>query len=460
MELTRNERWKLIALGSALVVGAAFIAVQIATNRSDTPVPGVEQAVVGASLDTPPKPAWTADVRTLSDNGGDVLLSMPYGLGHYYGYGGFLSGDDVMIGATGYPLPSADPSSGAEVGAVTLIGVNPDTGAPLWKTPIGRVSQCAPELESVLLACWGDRRVVSIDTSDGALVADVGTDFDVNGARIVDETVFVSGDLDGTPVLTKGSPTAIESDFRRTFERSADFSSVYVMPDLRSVMLMYRGDGTPQYVYRVFDLDSGSERFTFEGDSLQGVGNGLFLSSIGSESGTVGTQNLLAADGSVVGAIPRPSYGASMYPSAPTGPLPMFLGDGAYDPDTGEELWRNPAMVRSEFSGTQSAMVAVVGRVVIVADPEAKTLTGLDIDDGTESWVTPWEDAYWVRGGLTDGKNFVFGDYQGTHSIDADTGEIGWTIPQPEGVDPARVVVSTAAGHMTRSWDNQFTVYR
>ncbi|MBY4229958.1 PQQ-binding-like beta-propeller repeat protein [Rhodococcus fascians] len=460
MELTRNERWKLIAFGSALVVGAAFIAVRVASDEPDTPAPGAEQAVVAGSLDTPPEPAWTSDVRTLSDNGGDVLLSMPYGLGQYYGYGGFLSGGGVMIGATGYPLPSADPSSGAEVGAVTLVGVNPDDGAPLWKAPIGRVSQCASELESVLLACWGDRRVVSIDTSDGALAADVGTDFDVNGARIVDQTVFVSGNLDGTPVLTKGTPTAIESDFRRTFERSGDFSSVYVTPDRKSVMLTSRGDGTPQYIYTIFDLDSGAERFTYEGDSVQSVGNGLFLSSIGSESGTVGTQNLLAADGSVIRAIPRPSYGASMYPSSPLKPSPMFLGDGAYDPNTGDELWRNPAMVQSEFSGAQSAMVAVVGGVVIVTDPEAKTLTGLDIDDGTERWVTPWEDAYWVRGGLTDGKNFVFGDYRGTHSIDASSGEIGWTIPQPEGADPARVVVSTVTGHMTRSWDNQFTVWK
>ncbi|CCQ14306.1 putative uncharacterized protein [Rhodococcus sp. AW25M09] len=437
-----------------------FIAVRVATHEPETVDAGQSESVVESSLDSPPELAWAADVRTLTDNEGDVLLSMPYLLGQYYGYGGFLSGDDVMIGATGYPLPTSDPSSGAEVGAVTLVGVNPDSGAPLWKTPIGRVSQCAPELESVLLACWGDRRVVSIDTSDGALVADVGTDFDVNGARIVNETVFVSGDLDGTPVLTKGTPTAIESDFRRTFEGSADFSSVYVTPDQKSVMLTHRGDGTPQYIYTVFDLDSGKKRFTYEGDSVRSVGDGLWLSSIGSESGTVGTQNLLAADGSIIRAIPRPSYGASMYPSTSAKTLSMFLGDGAYDPNTGNELWRNPAMVGSEVSGPQSALVAVVGRIVIVADPEAKTLTGLDIESGREQWTTPWEDAYWVRNGLTDGENFVFGDYRGAHSIDARTGEIGWSIPQPEGVDPRIMVVSSAAGHMTRSWGDQFTVYR
>ncbi|MGB6072642.1 MAG: PQQ-binding-like beta-propeller repeat protein, partial [Rhodococcus sp. (in: high G+C Gram-positive bacteria)] len=449
MNLTRSERWKLSALVLAMVVGAVFVAVRVATNERETVDARQSESVVESSLDSPPELAWTADVRALSDNEGDVLLSMPSLLDQYYGYSGLLDAGTVLIAATGYPLPAVDLSSGAEVGAVTLVGVDPDDGAPLWQTPIGRVSQCAPELESVLLACWGDRRVVSIDTSDGALVADVGTDFDVNGARIVDQTVFVSGNLDGTPVLTKGTPAAVESDFRRTFERSGDFSSVYVTPDRKSVMLTSRGDGTPQYIYTIFDLDSGAEVFAYEGDSVRSVGNGLWLSSVGSESGTVGTQNLLAADGSTIRAIPRPSYGASMYPSNPRNPPPMFLGDGAYDPDTGDELWRNPAVVQSEFSGTQSALVAVVDRVVIVTDPEAKTLTGLDIDDGAERWVTPWEDAYWVRSGLTDGKNFVFGDYQGTHSIDARTGEIGWSIPQPEGVDPRNMVVASAAGHMT-----------
>lgn len=460
VNLTRSERRKLSALVLALVVGAVFIAVRVATNKPETVDARQSKSVVESSLDSPPELAWTADVRALSDNEGDVMLSMPSLLDKYYGYGGLLDAGTVLIAATGYPLPAADPSNSAEVGAVTLVGVDPDDGARLWQTPIGRVSQCSPEPESVTIACWGERRVVFIDTSDGALISDVGTDFDVNGARIVDQTVFVSGNLDGTPVLTKGTPTAVESDFRRTFERSGDFSSVYVTPDRKSVMLTSRGDGTPQYIYTIFDLDSGAEIFTYEGDSVRSVGNGLWLSSIGSESGTVGTQNLLAADGSTIRAIPRPSYGASMYPSASTDRLPMFLGDGAYDPDTGDELWRNPAMVRSEFSGAQSALVAVVGLTVIVADPEAKTLTGLDIESGRDRWTTPWEDAYWVRNGLTDGEYFVFGDYQGAHSIDATTGEIGWSIPQPEGVDPRSMVVASAAGHMTRSWGDQFTVYR
>ena len=40
-------------------------------------------------------------------------------------------------------------------------------------------------------------------------------------------------------------------------------------------------------------------------------------------------------------AIPIPSYSSSSYPSKSSTGLPMFLGDGAYDPNSGDELWRS-----------------------------------------------------------------------------------------------------------------------
>ncbi|XGU19068.1 hypothetical protein ACETU7_28095 [Rhodococcus sp. 3Y1] len=126
---------------------------------------------------------------------------------------------------------------------------------------------------------------------------------------------------------------------------------------------MEQGDGgDPQYRYQIYDLQSGAERFRFEGDSLVPTGNGLFLTSVGGRSGYAGTQNLLASDGSTIRAIPIPSYSSSSYPSKPSTAVPMFLGDGAYDPESGDELWRSSQIVNTATAGTGSAIAAVVGK--------------------------------------------------------------------------------------------------
>jgi hypothetical protein len=59
-------------------------------------------------------------------------------------------------------------------------------------------------------------------------------------------------------------------------------------------------------------------------------------------------------------------------------------------------------------------------------------------------WQTPWQDAYWVRSGATDGDHFVFSDYTGMHSIRARDGKMMWSVPLPPEVDPRGVVVSNA----------------
>ena len=288
---------------------------------------------------------------------------MPSTLDSYYGYGNTYQVGDVLVAATAYPLPKTDESSSSQgVGAVTLVGVNPDDGSPLWKTRIGGViGQCSQQNESTIIACWGDRRMIFVDTATGTLMSDLGTDFDLNGATIAGDTVYTSGErMDGTVrtrILASGTTTDLTANFVRTFEPSEKFGAVYTVPHTDTVIAMEQGDGgDPQYRYRIYDLDSGAERFRFEGDSLVPAGNGLFLTSVGGRSGYVGTQNLLASNGSTIRAIPIPSYSSSSYPSKSSTGLPMFLGDGAYDPNSGDELWRSSQIVNTATAGTGSAI--------------------------------------------------------------------------------------------------------
>lgn len=467
MRAAVKDHRKLVVLGLVFVVAVGALVTLLRTDRSPTggePPAGAERSVVTTSLDTAPQLAWTLDVGRLTDNTGEVLLAMPYQLGAYYGYGGVLDGGDLVIAATAVPLPEIAGESGRPVGAVTLVGVNPTDGSPKWKTRVGHVTQCSPMVEGPVIACWEARRIAFVDTTSGTLLAELGTDFDFNGAQFSGDTVYLSGSTTDrgstTSVLTSGTVTDLTAYFRHTFDTPGDAASIYAVPDTGTIIGQTRGPGDPQYHFTVFDLDSGAERFTFDGDSLQPVGDGLFLVSRGSRSGTVGTQDLLASDGSPVRAIPIPAFGAQMYPSKTSEAAPMFLGDGAYDPVTGDELWRSPALVQDSGAGRTSSLAALVGSTALVTSPDSKTITGLDVATGEQMWQTPWEDAYWVRGGATDGEYFVFGDYTGTHAIRASDGTIMWSLPLPDGADPRQVQVSSAGGSLMTSWLDHVTVWR
>ncbi|MGW0043648.1 outer membrane protein assembly factor BamB family protein [Rhodococcus sp. NPDC003348] len=462
-----REHWKLVTLGLTLVVAVGAIVTGLLSDRSpveNAPRADIEHDVIDTPLGDPPQHAWTLDVGRLTDNPGDVLLQMPYQLDSHYGYGGLLDAGGILIAATAYPLPEVAGQSGRPVGAITLVGVRPADGSPAWKTRVGDVSQCTQKVEAPVIACWERRRIAFVDTTSGTLLAELGTDFDLNGAQVVGDTVYVSGSVtDGAsakPVLTSGTVTNLTANFRRTFDDLGENASVYAVPATGAIITQERGPGDPQYVYTVFDLASGAERFTFAGDSLQPVGDGLYLAARGARSGSVGTQDLLAADGSLVRAVPIPAYSPQMYPSKPSVTPPMFLGDGAYDPATGDELWRSSALVKEESAGRDTALAAVVGGTAVVTSPVSKTITGLDLASGDQLWQTPWEDAYWIRGGATDGEYFVFGDYTGTHSIRASDGTIMWSLPLPDGVDPRQVHVSGAAGSLMVSWLDHIAIWR
>ncbi|MCA1004736.1 PQQ-like beta-propeller repeat protein [Rhodococcus hoagii] len=460
-----KEHWKLVALGVALSVALGTIAASVLVNRSSTEPSEHEQNTVDMSLKERPEPAWALDIPRLTGNPGDVLLAIPQTLDSYYGYGGLFDAGDILLAATAYPLPAEEGRSGRPVGAVTLTGLDPVTGSARWSTRVGNVGQCLQETGQPVIACWERRRVTFVDIATGTLLSEIGTDFDLGGARVYGETVYVSGSTTvggaTTSVLTSGTVTDISANFRRTFDVHGDGGTAYATPDTGTIITLERGrPGDAQYTYTVYDLESGTERFAFAGDSLQQVGDGLFLTSTGARSGTVGTQELRAADGTVIRAVPIPVYVPSDYPSKTSATLPLFLGDGAYDPATGAELWRNRALVDEGSVQRSSTLSAVVGHTVVVTSADSRTITGLDLESGRQLWQTPWQDAYWVRGGTTDGEYFVFGDNTGTHSIRSSDGKIMWSMPLPEGADPREVVVSNAAGSLMVSWRDQFTIWR
>ena len=104
--------------------------------------------------------------------------------------------------------------------------------------------------------------------------------------------------------------------------------------------------------------------------------------------------------------------------------------------------------------------MTTVGDVVVVADPDSRSLVGLESRTGRLIWTTPWRDAYWVHGGPTDGRHLVFVDYVGMHSLDTATGQVLWTVRFPPGVDPRYVTLTGLRGDIIRSTGRATSVWR
>jgi outer membrane protein assembly factor BamB len=457
-----KQHWKLLAFVGVLLVALGAIAVAVVPDSEEPPSLRATPTVRGSFAEAPTV-AWTLDVRRLGTVDTDVLLSLPSTLSSYYGYGSVASAGSALIAAVGTP----DADNPNHVSDVTLVGVDPENGTALWRARIGEVDQCAYPTDDSPLACWSKNRVVFIDVHNGTLLGDIGTDFDIASAVVDGDTVYVGGarqeagapDDVQTPVATRGTVTDIDVSYRREYPDRGPFAAAYVSPRSSSVIVNTPNDAQNNGRYLVVDSESGEPRFDFVGESLQTVSDALFLTSDGSRSGDVGTQNLVDDKGSVVRAIPVPTYPVFDYPGR-TDELPLFVGDGAYDRITGDELWRNPAMVRVDSSGRNSAVSAVVGDAVIVRSPDAKTLTALDLYDGEQRWQIPWEDAYWIRDGASDGDNFVFTDYQGMHAIRALDGAALWSVPLPPDADPRVLRVTPAAERLSTSWANQFVMWK
>ncbi|WP_446916871.1 outer membrane protein assembly factor BamB family protein, partial [Klebsiella pneumoniae] len=76
---------------------------------------------------------------------------------------------------------------------------------------------------------------------------------------------------------------------------------------------------------------------------------------------------------------------------------PAILGDGAFDPQTGALLWRDPSLDWGTAVG--GIATAVVGGVVVAGSAAEGVLIGLDARSGERIWTTAWRDTFSVRTG-------------------------------------------------------------
>lgn len=420
------------------IIGVLLVAVGVPTfaylhyrsgDENGPPTIARNIRIAKGDLATAPVAVWSFDAASFVDAAHDERWPMP------------------QPGGTDAPLlfGLADGPQTQDPVDLQVLAVDPSSGELRWRTDLGEIRQCAEEIDDVVLACYADSRVVYLDVADGAILGEVDTDFSVYHVRAANGIAYVSGR--SSDMLTSTISSGTYTDVRAHWSRSYDSPS----PG-RPVSPMVAPDRTVGAVYAsgailVVDIATGAPRATIPGELLLPVGNDLVLRIERDSDGTT-TEALVDGDGRVRTVIPVPTAGQLLHvPVVDTDrELPLFLGDGAYDAITGAEIWRNPSMLEHQASGPIGSVHSVVGDTVVVASAADRTLSGIGLSDGVTRWITPWQDAYWVRDGATDGENFVFGDFTGMHSIRVSDGRILWSVPWPDGTDPRQISVGESAG--------------
>ncbi|MCK0516468.1 PQQ-binding-like beta-propeller repeat protein [Williamsia sp. DF01-3] len=452
-------QWKFLVLALAALLAAATVCAYFVAGNLSRDEPRARTHDLGVL----PSRAWTLDVAAIAGNSAGVLLTLPQTLDSYYGYGAVLDAPTMLVGAIGTPT-AKDASGSQRVDAVTLVGISRDDGTAQWRRPIGAVTQCADQLDSGIIACWDSKRIVFVDTATGKLLSENEPDFTVGQGQVIAGTAFVSGvQTNGSRhklELTSGTPTDPSASYHRSFDIAGPLTAVdEIVPSQNTLVLTTQTGENPIYQSTVYHLDSGTPRFTIGSNTLRVVGDGLFLATQPSDLNPLGIQQLISRAGSPILTAPVPAYTHETLPTATIGPPPVLLGDGAYDPSSGLQLWRDPRMLTYGSDWVSTAR-ALAGATVIVASADTQSLIGLDQQSGQQLWRTPWTDAYWIHGGITDGEYYAFTDYTGLHSLRVADGAIVWSLPLPSGADPRSATISDAGGDILLTTGAEISLWR
>ncbi len=411
-------------------------------------------------LGSVPSLVWSVHAEHVPGHDGEALLALPDTLDAYYGYVSVLDAPTVIVGALGRLASGSDVDEGRRVESVTLVGFHRVDGSVQWERSIGRVRQCSDSVESGVIACWNDDRVLFVDTVDGRLLSELSPKMANVDVVMAGDRAYVTGikSQGGRHhlVVSAGPPSAPGSTYTRSVPVAGPLSGIVDVLPSGEVVVVTNLEDAAMYRFSVHDFDSGRAGFSLDSTHLLVVGDGLFLNSpVMVDGGS--RQQILDEQGTVVSTAAVPAYTHSGMAEATSEQPPVLMADGAYDPETGRLLWPDPLLLRRDNSG---AVQAMAGRTVIVAAQETGDLIGFDSATGEQRWRTRWKDAYWVYGGMTDGRHYVFSDYTGFHALRITDGAVVWSKPLPEGADPRRTTILNAGGNILITANATISMWR
>jgi outer membrane protein assembly factor BamB len=450
--------WRWVALVAAVVVvlsgavaGGWYMVKRLTGSASDAdagqPVPGQ----LRGTFPDRPSVGWTVWADQIANNN-QFVRPDPTSL--QYLRPGFIDLGDTLITATylprsdaGFIMAAIDTKTGTvrwtnglDTGRTTVMG--PMTGRPFCATnSIGRELPC-------IITNWNGefRQLWYFDLADGSVVDRFELDADYYQVEVRGDDVYLLGYRD----MARGTRDDPTAHWKRSYARvegtcpGTGDSQDYGVTD-RLVWF-----GTPEDAMVVDDrtgaplIDEGvREVAVYPGQGYTAIEcpdpDSALLLVRDEDNSPLRTDALFTASD------PDKSRHLPARPwlVAPDGDLPIFIGDTAYDFDTGDVLWRMP-----KIEGVDR-FIRIVGDVVLAATSSYThdNLAAFDAHTGEHLWTRTFGDGVGVA--ASDGQRLLLQGDDVVKTINLATGELEWTLIVGGGgqsVEPAGDGFATVSG--------------
>lgn len=415
----RRRRGPILVAAAAAVLVVALVAggtYWVLSRDGEAPQP-VAKGMLRYTFPTQPTPAWTVSPRDLGGDPDDKFFN-PLSPSAMRGSTGFLDAGETLVTLMGSPMPDAE---------FTLIGLDSSTGERRWSRSATGL-HCPMVVADGALPCLrtsGGRNegVDFIDVDTGQSRGSFTPAFTIDDATSNGSTIFFTGTANGARYYTSGtveSPTAhwssgpIEPTLCPYGSDAAGFT-------YDQGKLLHIGGTSSWFVDATTGTLVDSDAFR----SGLSLGDGYAKESCShvtapNRSADTSTVTVVDRSGSTVFEKAGPLRGPSPVVTNRTS-LPVFIGDTAYDPETGAVLWESSAIAPEGHF----ARLTVVGDRLLVNDSES--LISIDLDDGSTLWSVPTAER--AQLGPTDGERILVADDAGVGAYNLIDGALEWFVP-------------------------------
>ncbi|MEV0685499.1 PQQ-binding-like beta-propeller repeat protein [Nocardia sp. NPDC050378] len=400
---TPGLRGLIVAAVAALVTGVGAVVVLSQPVDTTRKITGTNSAAPGL--------AWSVSAAELSGSADAVFRSPVFGTEFDSGSSGFVATDDILVTVVGTGEAS------------TLYGIDAYDGSIRWRAPAADLGGCADVPVDGHLVCFtgfsaDGTAVVGYDLSTGQSTR---TPIDWSPFAIAateDRVYLVEGNAEDDDVRVRAG-TLQDPDRFWTTQFALGGAWEDVLMDI--IIDVTHGQGVLALSSDLagFALDTGAPTWTATraGCGWSSALAGALVRRVSCDTGT----DILDRTGKPLPTTETPGRTLLDHPADDT--IPVVLGNRAYDRRTGATVWTSPDL---EATST-STLVAVVDDTALLADPEAQTLTALDMHTGHRRWQRPQSTPIETVATTTD--PIVITHTNGLTALDRATGDPLWDIP-------------------------------
>ncbi|KAF0844843.1 outer membrane protein assembly factor BamB family protein [Nocardia caishijiensis] len=398
---TPGLRGLILAAVAALVTGAGAVVVLSQPVDTTRKITGTNDAAPGL--------AWSVHAAELSGTPEATFRSPVYGTELDSGSTGFVGTDDIVTTVVRTDDDAA------------LFGIDAHTGATRWRAPAAGLGGCGEVPVDGKLVCFSaadpeGAAVVGYDLATGEYTRTSIEWYPFAIATDADRVYLVEGNAEDDDVRVRAGSLAHPDRFWTTpFALGGPWEDVL----LDIIIDVSHGQGVLALSGDLvgFALDTGAPTWTA---TRCNASSALVGALIRRDSCPIGA-DLLDRQGRTLATTDTAEHTVLDHPTDDT--IPVVLGDRGHDRRTGAALWTSPDL----GDRSDSAVVVVLGEMILLADPASETVTALDSHTGARRWRRPLLTPVGTVATSTD--PIVLTHHDGLLSLDPATGETRWDIP-------------------------------